>query len=154
MDFKAKYTKDNYTINLKKDYENLITIDLFCHGVPSPKVFDKYVKEIEKNNNDKLIEYCFRDKSTGWDTYSNRALFKNNEISNIHDQNDYMRIFLSDVALRESCYNCNFKLGNKYSDITLGDFWGVQNYYPKMYNKKGVSAIIINTKKGSLNYLF
>ena len=59
-----------------------------------------------------------------------------------------MRLFLSDIALRESCYNCNFKIGNKYSDITLGDFWGVQKYYPEMYNKTGVSAIIINTEKG------
>ena len=50
--------------------------------------------------------------------------------------------------MRESCFNCNFKLGNKYSDITLGDFWGVQEYYPKMYNKQGVSAIIINTENG------
>lgn len=59
-----------------------------------------------------------------------------------------MKLFLSDVALRESCYNCNFKLGNKYSDITLGDFWGVKNCYPDMYNKEGVSAVIINTLKG------
>ena len=59
-----------------------------------------------------------------------------------------MRLFLSDIALRESCYNCNFKVGNKYSDITLGDFWGVQKYYPKMYSKNGVSAIIINTENG------
>jgi len=60
-----------------------------------------------------------------------------------------MKLFLSDIALRESCYNCNFKLGNKYSDITLGDFWGVKNVYPEMYDKKGVSAIIINTEKGN-----
>ena len=59
-----------------------------------------------------------------------------------------MKLFLSDIALRESCYNCNFKLGNKYSDITLGDFWGIKNHYPEMYNKEGVSAIIINTDLG------
>lgn len=133
---------------LKKDYDNLITIDLFCHGVPSPKLFDKYVKELEKDNNDELIKYDFRDKSTGWDTYSNKAIFKNKEIKELNIDNDYMKLFLSDNALRESCYNCNFKLGNKYSDITLGDFWGVNSYYPEMYNKEGVSAIIINTDKG------
>jgi len=133
---------------LKKDYDNLITIDLFCHGVPSPKLFDKYVKELEKDNNDELIKYDFRDKSTGWDTYSNKAIFKNKEIKELNIDNDYMKLFLSDNALRESCYNCNFKLGNKYSDITLGDFWGVNSYYPKMYNKDGVSAIIINSEKG------
>lgn len=134
---------------IKNDYNNLICIDLICHGAPSPKLFDKYVKELEEKTNDKLINYNFRDKSTGWDTYSNTAIFKNNKYSELQCDNNYMKLFLSDIALRESCYNCNFKLGNKYSDITLGDFWGVNNYYPEMYDKKGVSAIIINTEKGN-----
>lgn len=128
--------------------ENLLCIDIVCHGVPSPKLFEKYIKELEEENNDKLINYNFRDKSTGWDTYSNTAKFKNNKKTELAKDNNYMKLFLSDIALRESCYNCNFKIGNKYSDITLGDFWGVQKYYPEMYNKKGVSAIIINTEKG------
>lgn len=133
---------------LKKDYENLICIDLICHGVPSPKLFDKYIEELELIQNDKLVDYKFRDKSTGWDTYSNKAIFKESNITELQNKNQYMRLFLSDVALRESCYNCKFKLDNKYSDITLGDFWGVKNYYPEMYNKNGVSAIILNTSKG------
>lgn len=128
--------------------KNLLCVDLICHGVPSPKLFDKYIKELECKNNDSLLNYNFRDKSTGWDTYSNTASFKNNNITELSKDNKYMKLFLSDIALRESCYNCNFKVGNKYSDITLGDFWGVQNYYPEMYNKKGVSAIIINTELG------
>ena len=131
-----------------KNSENLITIDLFCHGEPSPKLFEKYVKELEEQNKDKLINYDFRDNSTGWDSYSNKATFKNKEVMTKSCDNEYMKLFLSDIALKEACYNCNFKLGNKYSDITLGDFWGVNNYYPEMYNKEGVSAIIINTKLG------
>lgn len=131
-----------------KHNDNLITIDLFCHGVPSPKLFAKYVRELEKDNNDKLINYDFRDNSTGWDSYSNRATFENKTIITDRNKNEYMRLFLSDVALRKSCYNCNFKLGNKYSDITLGDFWGIKKKYPEMYNKEGVSAIIINTENG------
>ena len=134
---------------LKKDYDNLVCIDLFCHGVPSPKLFSKYIKELENNIDSKVIKYNFRDKKTGWDTYSNTVTFSSNkEISELKSNNSYMRLFLSDIALRESCYNCNFKIGNKYSDITLGDLWGVQKYYPEMYNKTGVSAIIINTEKG------
>lgn len=128
--------------------KNLLCIDIICHGVPSPKLFKKYIKELEEKNNDKLLDYNFRDKITGWDTYSNTATFKNKKSSELAKDNKYMKLFLSDIALRESCYNCNFKLGNKYSDITLGDFWGVQNYYPEMYNKKGVSSIIINTNIG------
>lgn len=133
---------------LKKDYDNLLCIDLVCHGVPTPKLFSKYIKELESKYNDKLLNYNFRDKSTGWDTYSNVAIFKNFQITELQSDNNYMKLFLSDIALRESCYNCNSKLGNKYSDITLGDFWGVRNYYPEMYNEKGVSAVIINTEKG------
>lgn len=131
-----------------KDNNNLICVDLVCHGVPSQKLFDKYIKELEEKNNSKLLNYNFRDKSTGWDTYSNKAIFNNSEVKELARDNKYMKIFLSDIALRESCYNCNFKLGNKYSDITLGDFWGINNYYPYMYNNKGVSAIIINTSNG------
>ncbi len=133
---------------LKKDYDNLICIDIICHGVPSPKLFAKYVNELEKQKNDKLLGYDFRDKSTGWDTYSNNAKFKKDNVITKYSENPYMKLFLSDVTLRESCYNCNFKLGNKYSDITLGDFWGVKNHYPEMFNDKGVSCIIVNTKKG------
>ena len=131
-----------------KNNDNLMTIDLFCHGVPSPKLFKKYIEELEEENDDKLINYDFRDNSTGWDTYSNKATFKTKEVRTDRRNNEYMKLFLSDIALRESCYNCNFKLGNKYSDITLGDFWGIKNYYPEMYNKEGVSAIIINSEKG------
>lgn len=132
---------------IKNDYNNLICIDLVCHGVPSPKLFKKYIEELE-NENGKLLNYNFRDNSTGWDTYSNTATFKDKKITEDRRQNKYMKLFLADVALRQSCFNCNFKLGNKYSDITLGDFWGIKKHYPEMYNKNGVSAIIINTKQG------
>ena len=132
---------------IKKDFNNLICIDLVCHGVPSPKLFDKYIKELESNNG-KVLNYNFRDNSTGWDNYSNTITFKNKKITELRKNNNYMKLFLSDIALRNSCYNCNNKLGNKYSDITLGDFWGINNYYPDMYNKSGVSAIIINTNTG------
>lgn len=135
---------------IKKDRDNLICIDLICHGVPSYKLFNKYIKELEEKNNDKLLNYNFRNKETGWDTYSNTATFKNKKVTELAKDNNYMKLFLSNIALRESCFNCNFKLGNKYSDITLGDFWGIQSYYQDMYNKKGVSAIIINTKKGNI----
>jgi len=128
--------------------KNLICIDLFCHGVPSPKLFNKYIKELESEYNEHVLDYNFRDKSTGWDNYSNTIKFEHKIQTQYRIDNPYMKLFLSDVALRESCYNCNFKLGNKYSDITLGDFWGVKKFYPEFYNYNGTSAIIINTEKG------
>lgn len=117
--------------------------------MPTPKLFEKYVLELENKNGEKLKNYNFRDKSSGWEGYSNNAIFSSGKsVTSKASENPYMRLFLSDIALRESCYNCNFKLGNKYSDITLGDFWGVKKCYPEMYNEKGVSCIIINTQKG------
>lgn len=134
---------------IKNDFNNLICIDVVCHGVPSPKLFDKFIKEIQDQTGKTVKNYNFRDKRTGWDTYSNTIYFNDNsEKTELQVNNPYMKLFLSDVALRESCYNCKFKLGNKYSDITLGDFWGVQKYYPEMYDKNGVSAIIVNTERG------
>lgn len=131
-----------------KNNKNLICIDVICHGVPSQKLFEKYIEELEFDNNEKLLHYNFRDKKTGWENYSNTAIFDTKQISQLATDNNYMKLFLSDVALRECCYDCNFKLGNKYSDITLGDFWGIKKYYPEMYNSNGVSAIIINTENG------
>lgn len=133
---------------LKNDYDNLICVDLFCHGVPSPKLFFKYVQELEKEYNSSMINYNFRDKCTGWKNYSNVAEFNNNRMTQSQGNNSYMKLFLSNVSLRESCFNCNFKIGNKYSDITIGDFWGIEKYYPKMDDDFGTSAIIINTVKG------
>lgn len=134
---------------IKQDYNNLYCIDLICHGVPSPKLFYKYIKELERRNHDKVINYNFRDKSIGWEIYSNKIVFKKRTtIVELARNNYYMQLFLGDNALRKSCYSCNFKLGNKYSDITLGDFWGIKKKHPKIYNKKGVSAIIINNSKG------
>lgn len=133
---------------MDKEYDNLITIDLICHGVPTIKLFNKYIKEIEKNNDSIVQNYSFRDKTFGWKNYSNKVILKDKEIIQSYRNNDYMKLFLYDFALRKSCYNCNFKLGNKYSDITLGDFWGINNKNIIEDDDKGISAIIINTNKG------
>ncbi|MEG0408637.1 MAG: Coenzyme F420 hydrogenase/dehydrogenase, beta subunit C-terminal domain [Bacilli bacterium] len=133
---------------LGKEHENLICVDLVCHGVPSQKLFSKYIQELEDKYHDSLKKYSFRDKKTGWDDYSNTAFFDKHIISEKHSKNKYMSLFLSDIALRECCYACNFKLGNKYADITLGDFWGIKNKYPDMYDDLGVSAVILNSEKG------
>lgn len=131
------------------NHNNLITIDLFCHGVPSPKVFKKYIHDLELKYFKKIKSINFRDKKDGWENYFFTVEFKDGTtISEKHDSNVYMNLFLTDMILRKSCYNCNFKFGNKYSDITLGDFWGIKNVNEKMYQKNGVSAIIVNTGLG------
>ena len=126
---------------LGKEYDNLYTCDIVCHGVPSPKVFEKYKKELEKENNSKLVNLNFRDKVSGWQGYSLSTKFDNNKSFSINAQKtSYMKAFLSDIDLRESCPTCKFAKLPRYADFTLGDFWGVDESYPDLNpDNKGTS---------------
>ena len=131
---------------LLKDYENLYTQDIICHGVPSRKVWNKYLKE---NKIGKDAEINFREKSTGWLKYNFCA--KENGQTKIlepFNQNKYMEAFLSDCSLRPSCYDCKFKGVERYSDITLADFWGVDKTQKELYYESGTSVVFVHSKKG------
>lgn len=135
---------------LNKQYAKLYTADIICHGVPSPKVWNRYKSEIEKNNNSQIEKVTFRDKSTGWHTYSFNAKFKSSDkFIEKFNNNNYMKVFLNDLSLRDSCYDCKFKgEKNRASDITLADFWGVEKVLPNMDDNKGTSLVIINSQAG------
>lgn len=135
---------------LGKEYDNLYTCDIVCHGVPSPKVFVKYKKELETENNSKLTSINFRDKITGWQGYSLSTKFNNKMTFQINaSKTSYMKAFLSDIDLRESCPTCKFAKLPRYADFTLGDFWGVDKCYPNLnLDNKGTSLILVHTKKG------
>jgi len=131
----------NYLNILRVDCTNLITIDVICHGVPSEKVWEKHLKEIGIKNKT-MID--FRNKDNGWVSYN----VKIGNYNQPHYNDAYMKSFLSDCNLRESCYNCKAKGNNRYADITLGDFWGVNNTEVKVKNNNGTSAVIVHTDKG------
>lgn len=134
---------------LKKRYENLITIEVICHGAPSPNVFKKYLKKLEVGNNKKIKKVIFRDKTTGWKTYSNKIEFEDSIIrKELGNKNIYMQGFLGEIFLRESCYGCKAKEFKSCADITLGDYWGVEKIHPKIDDNKGVSLVITNTDMG------
>ena len=134
---------------LDKDYENLICSDFICHGVSSPKVWKKFILEKEQEFNSKVKEAYFRNKSKGWKQFSMLLKFENEKIYRKDLNRDIMlRSFLSNICLRPSCHNCNFKNLEKTSDITLADFWEIDNVYPKMNDGKGISLLVINSKKG------
>ena len=138
---------------LNKDYEKLYLQDIICHGVPSPKVWDSYKKFMEqKNCNSKTKSMYFRDKTAeGWNKYHVKMQFDNNNSYDVeHGKDIYMKAFLSNIALRDSCTNCNFKKENRASDITLADFWGINNIKPEMNDEKGTSLVIVNSDKGNL----
>lgn len=133
---------------LQKKYDNLILMDIVCHGVPSPLVWQQYINELKQNYKQNIKSIYFRDKSTGWKTYSVKFLFDKDEYKNIGFKDIYMKGFLNDIYLRPSCYSCNFKGIRRISDITVADFWGIENVLPKMDDDKGTSLVVIHSEKG------
>jgi coenzyme F420-reducing hydrogenase beta subunit len=133
---------------LGKDYDELLTLDIVCHGVPSPAVWIKYVHYIEKRSASKVNRVNFRDKKHGWKKYSVCFDFDDGkQYRKAHNEDLFMRGFLADIYLRPSCYTCKYKIDARISDFTLGDFWGIQHICPQMENKNGTSLCVLNTEK-------
>lgn len=134
---------------LRKEYDNLYTQDLICHGVPSEKVNEKYLKYMEEKNNSKIEKINHRSKMNSWKDYNNKIVFKNKKIyMESHNKDLYMQAFLKNTSLREACYKCVFKKKNRICDITLADFWGVDDILPEMDDDKGTSLVFVNSDKG------
>lgn len=134
---------------LRKDYENLYTQDIICHGVPSPKVWRKYLEYKKRIYKEEPKQINFRKKEiAGWNNYHMNFTFSNFEENVHHNDDSYMRLFLNNIDLRDTCYDCKFKKEKRNSDITVADFWGIKNVRPEMNDEKGTSAIIVNSSKG------
>lgn len=134
---------------LNKDYNNLTTMDMICHGTPSQKILKKYIEELEEQYNSKIKDLKFRDKANGWQTATMRIEFENGKIiSKLLKQNSYGSAFLKSLTYRPCCYNCEFVKDNTMGDITVGDFWATRVKYQDMDDNKGISMVIINTEKG------
>ncbi len=134
---------------LNQPYENLLCLDIICHGVPSPDVWKKYVDYQENRVGSPTRRIAFRLKNEGWKRFSLSFLFKNNtEYRQTLDKDLYMKAFLKNVCLRPSCYACEFKTLHRESAITLADFWGIQNVLPEMDDDKGTSLVFVNSANG------
>lgn len=134
---------------LQKEYEDLYTCDVACHGVPSPKVFEKYKTYLEDRHSGKITKMTFRDKVKGWKSYWITTNFENKKLyTTPSGQNSYMIGFLKNIYLRPSCYECTFSTIPRIADITLADFWGVGVKYPELDDDKGTSLLLVNTPKG------
>ena len=133
---------------LNKIYENLYTQDIICHGVPSPKVWKNYLKYRQEKDLESPTKINFREKTIGWSLFSLLFQYEKGEYNRSHKEDLFMQAFLRNACLRESCYNCSFKDKHRISDITLADFWGIQDVEPSMNDDKGTSLVIVNSKKG------
>lgn len=134
---------------LKKEYSNLITLDIKCHGVPSPKVWQYYIQEKNGGKDTKsIINIEFRNKKFGWYDYQFKVKSPHIAYECNHNNDAYFIGFLKHIYIRPSCYTCKYKNGSSYSDITLADFWNIKNVFPSIDDNKGISCIIINSDKG------
>lgn len=142
---------------LMKDYDNLLTIDIICHGVPSLKFFKDYLQVMEQKIKGKIKKFNFRDKSIGWGLngsilYENNGILKKKKIYG--SESSYYHYFLNSSCYRENCYHCKYACENRPADITIGDYWGIEVAHPELLGKgkieeeKGISVVIANTEKG------
>jgi len=133
---------------LRKDYNQLITVDLICMGIGSPIIWREYLKAFE---HDRIKNITFKDKSIGWYHTDWRMIIEyanNNKKITKGRGNPYMFGYLDRMFYRSSCYSCEFKKRSSYSDITIGDAWGLEEISPEFIDNKGTSVVIANTEKG------
>lgn len=123
----------------------LLTIDLVCHGVPSPRVWEAYINWIEKKYGTKIEIARFRDKSYGWNTHVETFKLANGKFLK---RFTLRNLFYAHYMVRESCSKCHFTNLKRVGDITIGDFWGWFNISDKFHDNKGVSLILVNSDKG------
>ena len=131
-----------------KDDPNLLLVDCACHGVPSPGLWEKYVKALSIKYGIQIQDIRFRGKDRSWRKYDFVINDADRSISTPHHKDPYMLLFLQDMSLRPSCYQCPFRKGGSGSDLTLADLWNVAQVAPEMDDDKGASLILVNTEKG------
>ena len=137
----------------KKFFENLYTVDIVCHGTPSVKVFEKYIREQECANAAKASFSLFRDKCKGWRDFSLTSFLKGsseNEIvcSKTLRNDKFMQLFMKNLSLSKSCSACHYARLPRIADISLGDYWNIAEVHPEMDDDKGTSVVLLNNGHG------
>ena len=145
---------------LRKDYANLYTVDIVCHGVPSEKIFQDYLAFEEHKIGKRIEDFRFRDKSRGWKLFGRMSTAdEQGRVSEVFfepEESSYYQLFLNGYTYRENCYLCPYAGGYRPGDLTIGDFWGIEVVQPELLKQnggpldeeKGVSCLIVNTDRG------
>lgn len=128
-----------------KEYDGLVTIDILCHGVPSPLLFKEFIKRVSGRYG-KILSMNMKDKTDGWGAQKIKVEAERPVPQSV--LNLWSSIFYSRVALRPSCYECKFMSLERSGDISLGDFWGVEKVDKEFTDKAGVSLALFGTTKG------
>lgn len=137
---------------LGKAYEHLLSVDVICHGAPSQKVFDSYIKFLESKHKGKVKSFSFRHKTyswlKGWNSKNVKYSIGKESFIISPTEDPYLRGYHKGLFYRPSCYQCKYANPQRISDITMADFWGVDELFPKIDVHKGCSVLISNTEKG------
>lgn len=136
---------------LRKDYANLICVELICHGVPSASFLRSYLDLIEKKVKGKIIDLKFRDKKRGWGALLHATYKKGNGVKHLYlstgESYYYYYYYWGGNLYRSSCYNCKYATIHRESDFTIGDYWGIESMHPRFDKTLGVSVLLANTSK-------
>ena len=145
---------------LKRDYENLIVVDIVCHGVSTAQIFQDYISFLEKKKNIKITNFAFRDKSVGWGLDAKYEYLKKSKLKTqrlYYKLSSFYNYYEKAAISRENCYHCKYACPSRIGDITLGDFWGVEKNQPDCLRenggifdeKKGISFCLVNSQRGA-----
>lgn len=124
--------------------DRITVVDIICHGSPSPQIWKEYVGQLEKRVCGKVVSLTFKDKRKGWNHPTAIAKIGDTEIP----LNRYVKIFYNRKELRLSCHKCPYTTTERTTDITIGDFWHIEEKVPEQYDEMGTSLLIIHTDKG------
>ena len=140
----------NFLSQSRINTEKLCLCDLVCHGAPSPGVFQSYLNELRHKYGSEIQSLTFRYKPVGWRNLQIAVWFGNGKEYQAPCARDaYYQLFLQNIILRPSCYQCPFANLHRPSDITIGDFWGIEKALPEFEDEKGVSLVLTNSEKGN-----
>lgn len=145
---------------LGREYDNLLTLDLVCHGVPNQRQFNEFIQFLSKKFHGKVVEFSFREKEHGWTDFYIEAIVENKY--HLSKKYGYCKLFayytyfLESDIYRENCYSCKYATMKRCGDITLGDFWGFEQEHSSIRSeetwkqslKTGISCVLLNTEKG------
>lgn len=142
-----------YAVLGKAVSANLFTVDVVCHGTPSIKVFEKYIRELELDTSASVLSSHFRDKSEGWRCFSLKTSIKpdSNEAKTYSKnikEDFFLQLFLRNICLNKSCAKCLYAKLPRVADISLGDYWNITDIHPEMDDDKGTSVVLLNSDHG------
>lgn len=149
-----------YSVLGSREWKNLLTIDIICHGVPSVSFFQGYINELEKERRQKIVRFSFRDKEDGWGLQASaEVITAKGRVKKVMipvQLSSYYRLFLESATYRESCYSCKYAGQQRVGDITIGDYWGIKEEHPEylvtnggtMDEDKGISCVLVNSVHG------